>query len=65
MKLLLVVVLAPLGGMLASHMGRLVCGIETLLYQFQHSTHCHSGSVEWQSILVLSVHFPDEYYGEL
>ena len=59
------VVLVPLGGVLASHMERPVCGIETLLYQFQCSTHCHSGSVEWQSILVVSVHFPDEYYGEL
>ena len=65
MEHLLVVVLVPLGGMLAGHMGRPVCGIETLLYQFQCSTHRHSGSVGWQSILVISVHFPDKYYGEL
>ena len=58
---LLVVVLALLG----SHMERQVCGIKTLLYQFQCSTHHHSGSVEWQSIPVISVCFPDEYYGEL
>ena len=65
MEHLLVVVLAPLGGMLASRMERPVCGIDTLLYKFQCSTHCHSGSVGWQSILVISIHFPDEYYDEL
>ena len=59
------VVLALLGGVLVSHMERPVCGIETLLYQFQCSTHHHSDSVEWQSIPVISIHFPDEYYGEL
>ena len=42
-----------------------VCGIETLLYQFQCSTRHHSDSVEWQSIPVISVCFSDEYYGEL
>ena len=65
MEHLLVVVLAPLGSVLASHMERPVCGIGTQLYQFQCSTHHHSGSVGWQSILVISICFPDEYYGEL
>ena len=65
MDRLLVVVLVPLGSMLASRMEKPVCGIETLFYQFQCSTHRHLGSVGWQSILVISVHFPDEYYGEL
>ena len=65
MEHLLVVVFALLGGMLAGHMVRPVCGIETLLYQFQCSTHHHSGSVEWQSIPVISFHFPHDYYGEL
>ena len=65
MEHLLVVVLAFLGGMLAGHMERPVCGIKTLLYQFQCSTHHHSGSVEWLDIPVISVHFPDEYCGEL
>ena len=59
------VVLALLGGVLASCMVRPVYGIKTLLYQFQCSTHHHSGPVEWQSIPVISVHFPDECYGEL
>ena len=62
---LLVVVLVPLGCMLAGHMEKPECGIEALFYQFQCSTHRHLGSVGWQSILVVSVHFPDEYYGEL
>ena len=65
MEHLLVVVLALLGGMLASHMARPVYSIGTLLYQSQCSTHCHSDSVEWQSIPVISVHFPDECYGAL
>ena len=59
------VVLVPLGGMLAGRMERLVCGIEALFCQFQCSTHHHLGSVGWLSIPVISVHFPDEYYGEL
>ena len=62
---LLVVVLVFLGGVLAGHMGRPACGIKTLLYQFQCSTHRHSGSVEWQSIPVISIRFPGEYCGEL
>ena len=65
MECLLVVVLALLGDVLAGHMEKPVCVIETLLYQFQCSTRCHSGSAEWQSIPVISVPFPDEYYGEL
>ena len=65
MEHLLVVVLALLGGMLAGRMKRPVCGIKTLLYQFQCSIHRHSGSVEWQSIPVIFVCSPDEYYGEL
>ena len=59
------VVLTLLGGVLAGHMGKPVYGLEILLYQFQHNTHCHSGSVEWQSILVKSVRLPDKYCGEL
>ena len=62
---LLVVVLALLGSMLVGHMGKPVCGFKTLLYQFQRNTHCHSGSVEWQSILDVFVCFPDVYCGEL
>ena len=54
-----------LGGVLASRMEKLVCGIETLFYQFQCSTHRHLGSVGWRSIPVISVRFSDEYYGEL
>ena len=65
MEHLLVVVLVPLGGMLASRMEKPVCGIETLFYQFQCSTHHHLGYVGWQSIPVISIHFPEEYYGEL
>ena len=65
MEHLLVVVLALLGGMLAGCMVRPVYGIRTLLYQFQCSTHHHSDSVEWQSIPVISVRFPDECYGAL
>ena len=65
MEHLLVAVLALLGGVLAGHIVRLVYGIKTLLYQFQYSTHHHSGSVEWQSIPVISICFPDECYGEL
>ena len=65
MEHLLVVVLMLLGGVLAGHMGKLVCSFETLLYQFQCNTHHHSGSVEWQSILVISIHLPDECYGVL
>ena len=65
MECLLVVVLVLLGSMLAGHMERLVCGIKTLLYQFQCSTCHHSGSVEWLNIPVISIHFPDEYCGEL
>ena len=59
MERLLVVVLALLGGVLASHMEKPVCSFKTLLYQFQHNTHHHSGSVVWQTIPDVFVHFPD------
>ena len=36
-----------LGGVLAGHMERPVCGIEALFYQFQCSTCHHLGSVGW------------------
>ena len=62
---MVVVVLAPLGGVLVSCMEKPVCGTEALFYQFWCSNHCHLGSVGWQSIPVVSVCFPDEYYGEL
>ena len=62
---LLVVVLALLGSVLVGHMEKPVCGIKTLLYQFQYSTCHHQASVEWQSIPDVSVHFPDAYCGEL
>ena len=62
---LIVVVLAHLGGMLASHMEKPVCSFKTLLYQFQCNTHRHSGSVEWQSIPDIFICFPDAYCDEL
>ena len=54
-----------LGGMSAGHMERPVCGIEALFCQFQCSTRRHLGLVGWRSTPVISIHFPDEYHGEL